>query len=353
MRLNNLILCVLVPCLLLSLCRIPVAYSAEFRDYNTFMTSFKSLAVTYPQYVSYETIGKTVENRDIIMFKIGNPNGGRVMFDGAIHGMENLGSELLYLYATWLLASPDPLATRILSRDYTLLVPAVNVDEYDYGRKNAHGVDLNRNFATSWQYAGSSDPNSDYYRGPSPVSEPESQAIVRVFQTWKPSAYINLHRGGEILYGNSYGNTTYTSEIYARMDALADQRIVNRYAHQNIGAAGYAMSDATMAGAAGFLLELIDWQILTLPEIETRILPRFITIAAVLSQECESTTSFPNYDVDQNGQVNMFDIAVVARAFCTTPGSPYWNPQADLNKDAIVDMHDIGLVARHFGEVFT
>jgi hypothetical protein len=51
-----------------------------------------------------------------------------------------------------------------------------------------------------------------------------------------------------------------------------------------------------------------------------------------------------------DGIVNMRDVAMVARAFGTTPGSPYWNANADLNNDGTVDMKDVALVARNFGQ---
>jgi len=261
-----------------------------YRDYNTFIESFKNLATTYPSLVSYETIGKTVQNKDIIMFKIGNPSGGRILIDGAMHAAENLGSELLYFYAKWLLTSNDPLAERILTRTYTLLIPALNVDKYGNARKNANGVDLNRNFATNWQYGGSSDPSSEYYRGPAPLSEPESQTLVQTFQTWKPAFYINLHRGGSILYGSKYCNSTYYPILHSKMVQLANERQAASYSFQTLYGAGYAMSDAAKAGITSFLLEIVDWQEITLQQIETELLPKFIPVIAVLSQECESKT---------------------------------------------------------------
>ena len=63
--------------------------------------------------------------------------------------------------------------------------------------------------------------------------------------------------------------------------------------------------------------------------------------------------SFPSWDINQDGRVDMRDVSLVARAFGTTPGFPYWNQQADLNNDAVVDMRDIALVARHYGDGFT
>jgi hypothetical protein len=49
------------------------------------------------------------------------------------------------------------------------------------------------------------------------------------------------------------------------------------------------------------------------------------------------------------GLVTMKDVAIVARAFGSTPGASNWNPAADLNGDGKVDMKDIALEARHFG----
>ncbi|MEM2738677.1 MAG: M14 family zinc carboxypeptidase, partial [Candidatus Bathyarchaeia archaeon] len=157
---------------------------------------------------------------------------------------------------------------------------------------NANGVDLNRNFATGWQYAGSTDPTSEYYRGPAPLSEPESQTLVQVFKTWKPSFYINLHRGGSILYGSKYCNQTYYSVLHSKMVQLAKERQVPSYSFQSLWGNGYAMSDAAKAGITSFLLEIVDWQEVTLQQIETELLPKFIPIIAVLSQECETAPFF-------------------------------------------------------------
>ena len=55
-------------------------------------------------------------------------------------------------------------------------------------------------------------------------------------------------------------------------------------------------------------------------------------------------------DVNGDGRVDLRDIALVARAFGSTPNSPNWNPAADVNGDGIVNMKDIDLVARNFGQ---
>ena len=55
-------------------------------------------------------------------------------------------------------------------------------------------------------------------------------------------------------------------------------------------------------------------------------------------------------DINGDGRVDMKDIALVARAFGSTPTSPNWNPAADINGDGTVNMKDIALVARNFGQ---
>jgi len=57
-------------------------------------------------------------------------------------------------------------------------------------------------------------------------------------------------------------------------------------------------------------------------------------------------------DVNGDGRVDLKDIALVARAFGSTPNSPNWNPAADLNGDGIVNMQDIAIVARNFGQQY-
>jgi hypothetical protein len=55
-------------------------------------------------------------------------------------------------------------------------------------------------------------------------------------------------------------------------------------------------------------------------------------------------------DVNGDGRVDLKDIALVARALGSSPGSLNWNPACDLNGDGVINMRDIALVARHFGQ---
>jgi hypothetical protein len=46
----------------------------------------------------------------------------------------------------------------------------------------------------------------------------------------------------------------------------------------------------------------------------------------------------------------MLDVQIIAAAFGTRPGEPRWNPVADVNKDGKVDLFDVALVASNFGK---
>jgi hypothetical protein len=72
------------------------------------------------------------------------------------------------------------------------------------------GVDLNRNYDYQWNAAcssGSSDPNSEAYRGPTPFSEPETQAIRDLVLQHNFKYALSFHSGSEcIIY--PWGYTT-------------------------------------------------------------------------------------------------------------------------------------------------
>ena len=55
-------------------------------------------------------------------------------------------------------------------------------------------------------------------------------------------------------------------------------------------------------------------------------------------------------DVNHDGQIDMKDIAFVARRFGCTPADLWWNPHADVNEDTKIDMKDIGITAKRFGK---
>jgi hypothetical protein len=113
-------------------------------------------------------------------------------------------------------------------------VPCLNPDGYVYNettnpagggmwRKNRRdngngtfGVDLNRNYAQGWgvdNQGSSPNSSSDVYRGPSPFSEPETQAIRAFCEAHAFRIALNYHAHGNLhIYPWGYGYGIYTPD---------------------------------------------------------------------------------------------------------------------------------------------
>jgi len=263
-----------------------------YRSKEEYIEVFDELTRQYSQ-VTSEVIGYSVQGRAIKMYRIGDPRGGKVLYDGQIHGCSCTASEMLYLYAKWLLQSGDAAAQRILNRNCTLIIPVFNIDSY--GRKNTAGVDLNRNFEYNWQNSGSPDPTSDYYHGPSALSEPESQAVKAVFEREKPFFYLNFHTFGGPWIGSFTATAeqrNYCTTVASLWESLMRKmgiEIFYPYTEHSLGN-GYAVSDAAVLGINSFLNEILvsgaTPQVPPLAEFETVWFPRWLPIAITLSEEC-------------------------------------------------------------------
>jgi protein MpaA len=129
--------------------------------------------------------GRSVEGRELKAARIGDPDSERrVLVVGSIHGDETEGHEIV---KRLLRRSREPAGAEIW------IVKSVNPDGAQAGtRKNAHGVDLNRNFPVAWSAA--EEPDSGYYGGPKPFSEPESRAVRRLVRRIEPRVTIWYHQ---------------------------------------------------------------------------------------------------------------------------------------------------------------
>jgi hypothetical protein len=136
------------------------------------------LSAGHSPFVSVVEIGRSVQGRAIHAIRVGM--GPRmVVIVGAIHGSEGNTRMLVEALAVGLAD-----AAKSLPRDASLFfVPELNPDGLaTRSRYNAHGVDLNRNWATSnWQSNIAESPEDPPGAGgPSPFSEPETAA----FSSW-------------------------------------------------------------------------------------------------------------------------------------------------------------------------
>jgi hypothetical protein len=233
---------------------------ANYETKTSIINKYKALCTSYPQYCNYVSIGKSVLGKDILMFRIGNSSSnGRILWDAQMHGTEDAGSETGYLFAKWLLSSGDSRAKYMLAHNWFLFIPVVNMDEYN--RVNAHGVNINRNFAVGWRFSGTSTKTSaGDYRGPCAASEPETRALINVFKTYKIKFYINTHTfGGPIIYYQtavpSSLITTLKSRITTYMKTYGGSPIASN-TWIRMGGPGLAVATSQSYGIQSFLWEI-------------------------------------------------------------------------------------------------
>ncbi len=210
------------------------------------LAKFNEMSRTPEKCVRYE-IGRTVKGEPIYMYRLGFPEtpGRRklsVLYCGSTHGNEHPGAELLLLYAEWLFYMREPIARDIMTNVFSYIIPIHNLDSYDeYKRVNANCVDINRNFPEGWGGPGSSPGRCcSICRGDSPADQPETKALISVFEKFKPDFYLSIHSGTEAL---AYPPSCYTSpppdkekyeEICKRIVELSRERGVEPYRYGQV-----------------------------------------------------------------------------------------------------------------------
>jgi murein peptide amidase A len=127
-----------------------------------------------------QVIGHSVTGRPILAWHLGETNRPKVLLIAGMHGNE-----------------PAPTAILRTLRDGKSVhgidlwvVPAYNPDGLArHTRRNAHGVDLNRNYPYHWApLTGSTD------SGPRPASEPETRAMMRFLRRVRPDWILSFHQ---------------------------------------------------------------------------------------------------------------------------------------------------------------
>jgi hypothetical protein len=56
------------------------------------------------------------------------------------------------------------------------------------------------------------------------------------------------------------------------------------------------------------------------------------------------------WDVDDDGDVDIFDMVAMASRYGSEEGDPIYNPNYDLDGDGDIDLFDIVSAASHYGE---
>ena len=210
-----------------------------------------------PQLVKLEVLGHTGQGREIIAVKLtqgaqGQPDGRRpaVLYSSTQHAREWISTEvnrrLMNHYIDQWRAN-NRQVRKLLQTTELWFVLVANPDGYQYTfeherlwRKNLRdnngdgqtqvgdGVDPNRNFPNHWGYdeeGSSAIQSSDTYRGPSPTSEPETQAMVGLLDRIGFAFQVNWHSAGQwLLYAEGWQTGTPTADdpIYYAMSGNLD-----------------------------------------------------------------------------------------------------------------------------------
>ena len=147
--------------------------------------------------ISVRRIGRSVEGRPIELAAFGCADRPRLILAG-IHGDEPKSVHVARHLCAYLADE-----TCLAEHSGVMVVPVVNPDGYAVRRRrNARGVDLNRNLPTADWSRGRR--RSRFYGGPEPASEPETRALVALIESVRPAEIVSLHSISEHRHCNNY-----------------------------------------------------------------------------------------------------------------------------------------------------
>ena len=181
-RFSGAALCVVLAALVLGLLTTPVRAEPRTSEQPTVKTVSE-----------IRIFGRSVKGRALRAYRVGDPTSmTKVVMIAGMHGNEPGPGRILER-----LMRGGPIAGADI-----WLVPYLNRDGLvRHTRKNARGVDLNRNFPVSWVRRG-----GHYNSGRRPASEPETRALIRFLGNVRPTYVISMHqplRGVDTSYGKA------------------------------------------------------------------------------------------------------------------------------------------------------
>lgn len=224
-------------------------------SYEQMILDMSLLKVRYGDKIHIQEIGESLDNRKLYDCIIGNVNAPKhILIQAGIHAREYMNPLMLMQQMELILANYDtgsfhgmPL-TEMFNYVAVHFVPMTNPDGitisqfgpegirseqlrkeindcyfadlargkagldtasyYSRWKANARGVDLNLNFDALWEEIGGGMPSSNNYRGTAPASEPETQALVSLYNnpSYSWTAVLNYHSMGNVIYWDIRGN---------------------------------------------------------------------------------------------------------------------------------------------------
>jgi hypothetical protein len=224
--------------------------------YEQMVADAQTLADQYPGLIQTDSIGQSVEGRELLLIKLGTGE-KKLLLLGAHHARE-------YITATFLMETADEYARAAVTGgiygDYDLaallkevtmyIVPMVNPDgvnlvqngvetvkdpekvksmrmlkdSFAEWKANINGVDLNRQYPCHWdEKASNTDvPSSEMYKGTAPATEPEVQAVMTLCNSNDFALAASFHTKGEVIYWADSGTDDAIAAGSTIAQSLAD-----------------------------------------------------------------------------------------------------------------------------------
>jgi predicted deacylase len=168
------------------------------------------------QCYSVFSIGSSKQGRAITAYSFGS-GARKVLYTGAIHGNEQGTRLLMFAWVDELDANPKSIPGGVT----IVIIPAVNPDGIAANsRYNSTRVDLNRNFNVSDWKKDIETPYGEPHPGgggPSPGSEPETQALAAYTAQLRPALTLSYHSVASYVVANTCGNSASLAREYSRL----------------------------------------------------------------------------------------------------------------------------------------
>ena len=140
--------------------------------------------------------GYSVEHRPLVFAEFGDPLApNTTLILSAVHGDEITPVYLAFRLGAWMQEALDQDPKEAALRRRVILAPLINPDGFlvqPRRRVNAHGVDVNRNFATR-DWRSMPQVNARRFPGKEPRSEPETHFQEHLIRHYRPNKILSIH----------------------------------------------------------------------------------------------------------------------------------------------------------------
>ena len=181
--------------------------------------------------------GQSEMSRDLICHRIGSPDAARsLLMVFGVHGFEDAyphDGEVLKLIAENLIAHYTANVQEL--QDFCLyIIPCANPDglidgstHNGFGRCNANGYDINRDFPFDWEMD-----DSDRNRtGETPLVTAEARAICSLVEAIQPTYGVDVHGWKNASYGNGKMAQMFASPFRFKVKRLSTQGMLGAWLH--------------------------------------------------------------------------------------------------------------------------